>query len=222
MVKFGTKCYSQNIINYNILMDEILQLIKKLANENLEVNSSGNISFRLDPKKILIKPAGLSYREVNKKNISVVDFNEKLISGLKPSSDLSSHLAIYKNRPDINCIIHTHSHFATIFATIGKSIKITNTLHADYFGEKIICLPYINHKVKNFGIQLLQSKKDVALLEKHGAVVIGSDYKNTIKKVIALEEISKLNYHLMILPGSKKNTRELKKKDIYILNQAYR
>ena len=98
--------------------------MRTIDSYNLEFLSSGNLSIRLGNGNIAIKPSGVSYKSVNKNNISILDKNGMLLHGLKPSSDFKAHITIYSGREDINCIVHTHSHFATIFAILGKPIEV--------------------------------------------------------------------------------------------------
>ncbi len=177
--------------------------MRKLESYHLETFSSGNISLR-EGDFIAIKPSNLSYDEVNASNISIVDIKGNHIRGLPPSSDLRAHLSIYKNRKDINCIIHTHAHYATVLAILGKNIKVISTMHADYFGKEIPCLPFTNHRIYNFGEEIIKKDSQVYLLERHGAVVLGKNIAQAIKFAVVLEEVAKLTYETLLL--LKKNT----------------
>lgn len=199
-------------------VQDILKYMGKLEDENLDILSCGNISVRLDKDKIAIKPSGLSYNEVNISNISIVDLTGRQISGLKPSSDLASHLIVYKNKENINCIIHSHSHYATVMSTLVGSLKIFSTIHADYFGREIHSLPYINHRNNNFGQQLVNANEDVAFLERHGTVVINESIEKAFKNIVVLEEISKINYDILCFS---KSIKQINSKDVKILNHYY-
>jgi len=201
-------------------LKDCIQLMRTIDSYNLEFLSSGNLSIRLGNGNIAIKPSGVSYKSVNKNNISILDKNGMLLHGLKPSSDFKAHITIYSGREDINCIVHTHSHFATIFAILGKPIEVLSTMHADYFGRKIPCLQFINHRSGDFGKQVLNIKCPAVLLEKHGALIFSDSIEKVAKYTIILEEIARLNYHALLLSPRKK-LKSLLSKDIKILHTFY-
>ena len=104
--------------------------------------TSGNVSIS-DGKNLYIKPSGILFKDVNYNNIATVNIETgEHFRGLKPSTDTESHRVIYKNKPEIKCVIHTHSTFATAFAACGKNIPVYLTAMADEFGEEIPCSGY--------------------------------------------------------------------------------
>ncbi len=84
---------------------------------------------------VVIKPSGLRYEALRPENMVIVDLDGKRVDGdLKPSSDTASHLYIYRHRLDVNGVVHTHSPYATAFATLGKPIPVYLTAMGDEFG----------------------------------------------------------------------------------------
>lgn len=202
--------------------EKALKIIKELDALNMEIGSSGNVSFRANKNEIFIKPSGFTFSQVNKENISIVDSGGVLLKGAKPSSDLKCHLAIYKNRPDINCIVHSHSHFATVFAILGINIPVCSTIHADYFGESIPCLPFLNHRMGNYGEQAINTGVNIALLEKHGSLLLMQNPFDASRHVQILEEIAKLYYHTLVISNNRNiKLRKFSKTEIKILNDYY-
>jgi L-ribulose-5-phosphate 4-epimerase len=94
---------------------EIYKLHLELPRHNLVVWTGGNLSGRdLDSGLVVIKPSGIRYEDLTPENMVVVDLEGKVIEGdFKPSSDTAAHLYIYRRRPEINGVVHTHSPFAT-------------------------------------------------------------------------------------------------------------
>lgn len=202
--------------NYYSVSD-FINYTKKLASYNLDKLNSGNFSLRLSKNTFAIKPSGLNYEELTLENISVVNLDGEHLSGLKPSSDLMVHLSIYKKRGDINCIIHTHSHYATVMSSLNANLSVLSTLQADYFGGDIPCIKFINHRKHNIADKILKSKNEVFLLEKHGTFIIDELPEDAIKKTYILEEVAKINFNLKLL----KKIKKIKKSDISILNKYY-
>jgi L-ribulose-5-phosphate 4-epimerase len=83
---------------------------------------------------VAIKPSGVPYEQMTPADMVVCDLSGKIIEGrLKPSSDLDTHLELYRSWPTIGGVVHTHSEFATAWAQAGRSIPAFGTTHADYF-----------------------------------------------------------------------------------------
>src|ERR1700674_3652469 len=100
------------------LREEVYRLHMELPKHNLVVWTMGNVSAR-DPETglIVIKPSGIRYEQLSPQNMVVVDVEGGVVEGsLKPSSDTASHCYIYRHRPDVQGIVHTHSRYATAFA----------------------------------------------------------------------------------------------------------
>src|SRR5512133_776608 len=103
---------------------ELVRLHLILPKSGLVTWTSGNVSIR-DQKTgyVAIKPSGVMYEDLTAENMVVVDLNGNIIEGNKKySSDTASHLYIYRARPDVFGVVHTHSPYATAFAAIGKPI----------------------------------------------------------------------------------------------------
>ncbi|MDR2787865.1 MAG: L-ribulose-5-phosphate 4-epimerase [Candidatus Accumulibacter sp.] len=101
----------------------------------------GNVSGR-DPAtgSIVIKPSGVPYETMKAGDMVVVDAEGRVIEGaLCPSSDLPTHVELYRHFPSIGGIVHTHSSWATVWAQACRGIPALGTTHADYFHGEIPC-----------------------------------------------------------------------------------
>ena len=106
------------------LREEVCALHAELPKNNLVAWTSGNISGR-DPETnlVVIKPSGIKFDDLRPENMVVVDINGKIVEGdYKASSDTASHCYIYRQRPDVYGVVHTHSRYATAFAVMGREI----------------------------------------------------------------------------------------------------
>src|SRR5690606_36707091 len=115
-----------------------------LPRERLVTMTSGNASAR-DPETslVVIKPSGVLYDVLEPEDLVVVDLDGNIVEGkLKPSVDTATHLYIYRHRPDVNGIIHTHSPYATSFADSVEPILVVLAAIAYEFGGHIPCGPY--------------------------------------------------------------------------------
>lgn len=90
---------------------------------------------------VVIKPSGVPYEELTPANLVIVNLeNGATVEGnLRPSSDVDTHLELYRQLPKLGGVVHTHSTWATIFAQAGKTIPALGTTHADYFYGPVPC-----------------------------------------------------------------------------------
>jgi L-ribulose-5-phosphate 4-epimerase len=123
------------------LKKEVLAANLELPRLNLVDFTWGNVSGR-DPETgaIVIKPSGVPYETMKAGDMVVVDADGKVIEGaLRPSSDLPTHIELYRYFSSIGGIVHTHSAWATVWAQACRGIPALGTTHADYFYGEIPC-----------------------------------------------------------------------------------
>jgi L-ribulose-5-phosphate 4-epimerase len=124
----------------------------------------------------------------------VVDIDGKVVEGeYKPSSDLYSHLYIYKHRPDVNGVVHTHSVYATAFAAVNKPIPVVLTAIADEFGGPIPCGGFALIGDDAIGKVVVESigNSPAVLLKNHGVFTIGKNAKAAVKAAVMTEDNAK-------------------------------
>ena len=176
------------------LREKLWQLHLELPKQNLVAWTSGNVSERdKETGYVVIKPSGLRYEDLRPEHMVVVDLDGKVIEGhLKVSSDTASHLVIYRNRPDVNGVVHTHSPYATAFAAIGKPIPVYLTAQADEFGGPIPCGGFALIGGEEIGKVVLESIGDskAVLLKNHGVFTIGSSAEAAVKAAVMVEDIA--------------------------------
>ncbi|MEM7333947.1 MAG: L-ribulose-5-phosphate 4-epimerase [Chloroflexota bacterium] len=157
--------------------------------------TSGNASGR-DPETnlMVIKPSGVLFEDLTPEDLVVVDMNGKVIEGnYGPSSDTATHLWIYRNRPDVHGIVHTHSNYATAFAAVNKPIPPVLTAIADEFGGPIPVGGYASIGGKEIGEEILRSIGDscAILMKNHGVFTIGKSVEKALKTAVMTEDAAK-------------------------------
>lgn len=177
------------------LKAELHRLHLELPKNQLVVCSSGNVSVR-DPESglVLIKPSGVFYSELRPESYVVLDVQGKVIEGqLKPSSDTASHLYLYRHRPDLNAIVHTHSPYATAFAALGEPIPVCLTAIADEFGGPIPCSKFALIGTEDIGREILShlSRSSAVLLKQHGVITVGKTGHDALRVAVIVEEVAK-------------------------------
>jgi L-ribulose-5-phosphate 4-epimerase len=118
-----------------LLQAQVLEANLEIVRRGLVLYTFGNASgIDRETGLIAIKPSGVPYDQMTAEDMVVCDLDGKIIEGrLKPSSDLETHLELYRAFPLIGGVVHTHSEFATAWAQAGRSIPAFGTTHADYF-----------------------------------------------------------------------------------------
>lgn len=182
---------------------EIYKLHLELPRHNLVVWTGGNLSGRdLDSGLVVIKPSGIRYEDLTPENMVVVDLEGKVIEGdFKPSSDTAAHLYIYRHRPEINGVVHTHSPFATAFAAAGRPIPPVLTAIADEFGGPIPLGGYARVGGDEIGRILIDSigASPAILMKNHGAFTVGKTPEDAIKAAVMLEGVARTVFYAMQL-----------------------
>lgn len=134
------------------LREEVLDANLELVRRGLVLFTFGNASgiSRTDGL-IVIKPSGVNYETMKPEDLVVVDLDGKTVEGdLRPSSDLPTHLVLYKSFPTIGGVAHTHSRSATSWAQAQREIPCFGTTHADYFHGPIpVTKPLTSAEIRN-------------------------------------------------------------------------
>jgi len=185
------------------LRREICQLHAELPRYNLVSWTSGNISGR-DPESglVVIKPSGVTYDELTPENMVVVNLDGKVVDGkLKPSSDTYAHVYIYRHRPDVNGVVHTHSTFATAWAAVGKPIPAILTAICDEFGGPIPVGAYAKIGGDDIGQEILHSigSSPAILMKNHGVFTIGRTPELAVKAAVMVEDVARTVFYALQL-----------------------
>lgn len=117
------------------LREEVLEANLELVRRGLVLYTFGNVSgISRSDNLVAIKPSGVPYDELTPDQIVISELGGKIVDGnLRPSSDLPTHLELYRQFPNIGGVAHTHSEFGTAWAQAEKPIPCFGTTHADYF-----------------------------------------------------------------------------------------
>ncbi len=166
-------------MSLNALREEVYKANMKLVEDKLVVLTWGNASG-IDREKgvIVIKPSGVSYAELTPAHLVAVDLDGKqLEKGLRPSSDLKTHIALYKAWPEIGGVVHTHSTYATAFAQACLPIPCYGTTHADFCPGDVPCVRALTEKEvaedyeANTGKAIIEDFTTLSPKEYPGAIV---------------------------------------------------
>ncbi len=177
------------------LREQVWQLHMELPKNELVKWTGGNVSARdSETGHIVIKPSGVRYEELRPEDLVIVNLEGRRIEGeLNASSDTASHLYIYRHRPDVNGVVHTHSPFATAFASLGRPIPVYLTAIADEFGGPIPCGGFALIGGEEIGHVVVESIGDslAVLLKHHGVFTIGTTVEAAVKAAVMVEDVAR-------------------------------
>lgn len=176
------------------LRAELAALHAELPANDLVRWTGGNVSAR-DPGSglVAIKPSGVRYADLTPSSMVVVDLDGSVVDGsFAPSSDTLSHVYIYRHRPDVNGIVHTHSRYATAFAAVGRPIPVYLTAQADEFGCEIPCAGFTLVGDEGIGRLVVEGigGSPAILLRNHGVFALGPSAPAAVKTAVMTEDVA--------------------------------
>jgi len=189
------------------LREQVLEANLELVRRGLVLHTFGNASGILpEHGLVVIKPSGVPYEKMKPRDLVVSDLDGKIVQGsLRASSDLPTHLVLYKAFPEIGGIVHTHSEYATAWAQARREIPCFGTTHADYFhGPVPVTAQLTEDEVageyeKNTGaaiVRLFAGRGSPSvpgvLVASHGPFTWGADVNAAVHNAAALEAIARM------------------------------
>jgi L-ribulose-5-phosphate 4-epimerase len=181
-------------VKLQAIRESLVALHAELPRHGLVVWTGGNVSAR-DPESglIAIKPSGVRYEDLTAETMVVVDPDGAVVEGTyKPSSDTASHLYVYRHRPDVNGVVHTHSRYATAFAAVGRPIPVYLTAQADEFGGEIPCAGFTLIGDEGIGRLVVEGigTSPAILLRNHGVFTVGPTAAAAVKAAVMTEDVA--------------------------------
>ena len=196
------------------LKEQVLQANLDLVRQGLVLFTFGNASgIDRDQNLVAIKPSGVPYEKLRPEDMVVTDLTGKIIEGsLKPSSDLATHLLLYREFPSIGGVAHTHSDFATAWSQARMPIPPLGTTHADYFyGEIPVTTDLTDEEINggyvlNTGLAIARRFKNLdplavpgVLVAGHAPFAWGKDVLLAAHHAALLETVARMAYHTVTL-----------------------
>ena len=179
----------------------LVDLHQELVRYELVVWTSGNVSQRItfedgSPDLFAIKPSGVRYDQLTAESMVVCDLDGKLVQGkLSPSSDTAAHAYVYRNMPEVNGVVHTHSNYACAWAAVGEEIPCILTAIADEFGGPIPVGPFAIIGDDSIGRGIVETLKGhrspAVLMQNHGVFTIGDSGASAVKAAVMCEDNAK-------------------------------
>jgi L-ribulose-5-phosphate 4-epimerase len=207
------------------LREQVLEANLELVRCGLVLYTFGNVSgISRKDGLVAIKPSGVPYDDLTPEHMVISDLQGKIVDGdFRPSSDLPTHVELYRNFPNIGGVAHTHSEFATSWAQAQRPIPCLGTTHADYFygpvpvTAELSAEEIANEYERNTGTAICRAfaKLDpdaipAVLVAGHAPFCWGKDAHEATHNAVVVEYVAKMAYRsLGINPGAKPLPAEL-------------
>ncbi len=212
----------KGILNY---LNEVEQICQKIYANQLVKQGEGNVSIRIpNQNALIITPSENDYENLAEENMVHMDFDGLVLQGkLKPSSEHIMHRYIYRKRPKINCIIHTHSTNASILSVLHNDLPVIFEEMAMLLGGSVKCSKFAQAGTEDLPKAALNAmkKQNAVILANHGLLVVGRTSEYCVKTAVIIEKMAKIFLNAKKIGDVKVISIENQKKFIEIFNDKY-
>ncbi len=178
---------------YESIKQQVLEYSQKLVREGYLKGTGGNVSLRApDEPVIAITPSNRDYLSLTPDEICIYTFEKEKIEGeLKPSIEMGFHIAVYQNRPDVGCVMHTHQDYASALSVLNMPLPALFDEQVRFLGRSVEIIPYAP---SGTGFLVKQIKKmvsnhhNVYIMKNHGVLCLGSTAERAYHNVLLLEK----------------------------------
>lgn len=173
--------------------------------------SGGNVSIRVDETMLAVTPSSVKYTEMTVEDIYILDFGLAVIEGnnkLKPSVESAMHSVIYRNRPDVHAVVHTHQIYGSVFGLINTPIPALFDEVAFALGQAVDIVPYAlsgSPDLVNNVAGKLSNNANAYIIQNHGILALGKDLDKAILHAELLEKVAHV-YYLALSTGKQVTT----------------
>ena len=193
------------------LRADIVEIGRRLYARGYTASNDGNISVRLDGERLLMTPKSVCKGFMAPEMMCITDLDGRKLAGDRdPSSEMKMHLEVYRQRPDVNAVVHAHPPIATGFAVAGIPLdravlaEVVTTLGSVPIAE--YATPSTNELPE--AVRKYVKAHDGMLLANHGALTIGSDLHSAYYKMETIEHFAKISLVARLLGGERLLSRE--------------
>ncbi|WP_276256256.1 class II aldolase/adducin family protein [Halomontanus rarus] len=181
--------------------EQVGELGREMLSQELTRGTGGNVSVRTG-NLIAVSPSGVPYEDVTPDTVPIVDTDGQRLEGdLKPSNETPMHTTIYRDRPDVGAIVHTHSPYASTFASLGRSIPASHYLIA-YVGREIPVAGYAPPGTEELGelaAEAMGDDHDAVLLQNHGVIAVGETGEDALEVASMVEYCARIHHQALAI-----------------------
>ena len=177
------------------LRKTVVRGAQEIYSKGLVEDGEGNVSVRINKNEILVTPTSTKYNMLSPELIVHMDLEGNVIgSGKIPSTEVKMHLAVYKDRPKVKCVIHNHSSYISMLSVLRKGIPIIMEQQVIFLGGEIHCTEITEAHTEEMGASALKAldRNNAAVLANHGAIICGKSLDHAVRFSVVLEKMAKV------------------------------
>ena len=151
--------------------------------------------MRVNKNEILVTPTSTKYKLLTPEKVVHMNLDGSVIGSSKiPSTEVKMHLAVYRDRPKVKCVIHNHSSYVSMLSILRKNIPIIMEQQLIFLGGEIVCTEITEAHTEEMGESALKAlgRNNAAILANHGAIVCGKSADHSIRFAVILEKLAKV------------------------------
>jgi L-fuculose-phosphate aldolase len=195
-----------SLIDEERLRLEVVNGAKKIFQKGLVQAGEGNVSFRIPNKEeLLITPTFNTYEDLEKSDIVHMDFDGRVKKeGKLPSTEYKLHIAVYRLRPKVMSVIHTHSPYATMMSAARKKIPVLIEEQVIFLGGYIDVSEFTSAHTEEFSENAIKAlgTRNGTLMANHGVLVCGRTIKHAVKMAELVEKLAWIHYGATLMGGT--------------------
>ena len=208
-------------MNLETYQQEVIDTARSMQSCGLVTASWGNVSIRPGPEEVLvITPSGMDYSSLRPSDMVALDFCGEVLQGeRKPSSEYRLHCEIYRRRPDLSAIVHTHSVFASSFAAARTRIPVITEELAQVNGGPVEVAEYFLPGTQQLAESCTRAlgQRSAVLLASHGLVGAAASLEEALKVCQVVEKTAQVALHAMALGP----VREIGSEEVSSIREFY-
>ena len=190
-------------MEHQSLREEVARIARSVSVSGLVTGTSGNVSARTPEGDALVTPSAIDYAVLEPEDVVLVNLEKNVLEGkLEPTSETPMHTGIYRARPEVGAVVHTHSRYATTLACLGWEIPpihyMLTTLSDD---GRIPLAPYATYgteELAGYAGEALGESHNACLLQNHGTITVGESAEEAFSRTVILEEMAQIYYQTRV------------------------
>jgi len=176
---------------------KVIEACGMLVSQGLVARTWGNVSARISDTEFVVTPSGRAYETLTEDEIVTVKIDDCSYEGdVKPSSEKGIHADLYKLRPDVNFVIHTHQVYASALGITGRDLDIAGEDAVNILGAKVPCAKYGLSSTDTLRSNVREAFESnpgavAVLMRSHGVVCAGTDSDEVFNTALTLESVAR-------------------------------
>jgi L-fuculose-phosphate aldolase len=176
--------------------ETVSRLGREMLAQGLTLGTGGNVSVAVEDG-VAISPSGMAYDEIRPADVPIVDLDGEVLAGTRdPSSETAMHTGVHRARPDVGGVVHTHSPYASTFASLGRPVPASHYLIA-FVGDRIPVAGYATYgtqELADLALGALEDEYNACLLQNHGVLAVGADGRSALEVALMVEYCARVHY----------------------------